>query len=133
MLLPHGAVIAVADGAKLELFRNAGTATAPSLTALPTPELTSQNRSAGVRRDSTVINPEHQLEEDAHAAAVAEWLNHEVLTHRIEKLVVIAPPRTLGELRRHYHKELTAALIGELPRELIGRGPQAVVEALRGK
>lgn len=64
---------------------------------------------------------------------MADWLNQQVLARRIERLVVIAPARTLGELRRHYHKELADALLGELTRELTGRGPQVVIEALRGK
>lgn len=41
-----------------------------------------------------------------------------MLTGQIEQLVVVADPKTLGEMRRHYHKELSARLIGELDKAL---------------
>lgn len=134
MILPHGAVVAVVDGAKFELFRNSGSEVDPTLSILEAPDLESHNKSAGARRDSSMANPTgHQLDEDAHAAAVADWLNTQVQTRQIDRLVVIAPPRTLGEMRRRYHKELVAALAGELAQDLTGRGAQAVIAALRGK
>lgn len=134
MLLPHGAVVALVDGEKFELFRNSGNETDPALTSLAAPDLDAHNKSAGARRDSSTANPTgHQLEEDAHAAAAVDWLNHQVQTRQIERLVVIAPPRTLGEMRRRYHKDLEAALVAELPRDLLGHGPQAVLDALRAK
>jgi protein required for attachment to host cells len=134
MLLPHGAVVAVVDGEKFELFRNDGNEAEPTLSVVAEPELEPHNRAAGARRDSSVANPTgHQLDEDSRAAAVTDWLNQQVLSRRIERLVVIASPRTLGEMRRRYHKELTAALVGELAMDLTGRGPQPVLDALRGK
>jgi len=33
---------------------------------------------------------------------------------------VIAAPKTLGELRKHWHKALEAKLVGELAKELTG-------------
>ena len=62
---------------------------------------------------------------------MAEWLNHQVASHAIEHLVVIAPPRTLGELRLHYAKPVSQALIGEVAKELIGRKPDEILAALR--
>lgn len=70
MLLPHGAVVAVVDGARFELFRNDGNETEPALAAVAAPELEPHNKGAGARRDSSLANPTgHQLDEDAHAAA----------------------------------------------------------------
>ena len=65
-------------------------------------------------------------------AAVA-WLNNEVLGHRIEHLVVVAAPRTLGEMRKHYHKQLEHVLLCELHKDLIGKAPSAILTALREK
>jgi protein required for attachment to host cells len=62
---------------------------------------------------------------------VAAWLNHEVIDHRIEHLVVIAAPRTLGELRKHYHRLTGEALVGELDKDLIGRPEAEIVQALQ--
>jgi protein required for attachment to host cells len=65
--------------------------------------------------------------------AVTEWLNAEVLGHRIAHLVVIAAPRTLGEMRRHYHNQLQGVLIAELAKDLSGRSAPEIVAALRAR
>lgn len=134
MLLPHGIMIALADGEKFELYRNAGTEAEPRLTAIPVPDLKGHNRGAGVRHLTSAGNPaDNLLDEDAHAAAVADWLNKEALGHRIEKLVIAAAPRTLGELRRHYHKELEGTLVAELDKNLLGHKPDEILAAVRAK
>ena len=40
-----------------------------------------------------------------------------MLTGKIAQLFVVAPPRTLGVLRQHYHVALKEKLLGELDRE----------------
>lgn len=52
---------------------------------------------------------------------VAEALNHMALTNRIEALAVVAAPKTLGQLRKHWHKALEERLIGEIPKDLTAR------------
>jgi len=134
MLLPHGAVIALVDGDNLELFRNSGNEAQPALSSIEAPSLHGHNKGSGARHHSSSAEQSgHQLDEDAHAAAVADWLNHQVLTNVVTHLVIIASPRTLGEMRRHYHERLKAALIGELHKEFTGRSGESVLEALRGK
>lgn len=132
MLLPHGTVVAVVDGSKLDLFRNAGNEAAPELAPMASPKLDEHSKDAGARHHSSSANPTgHQLGEDAHAAAVGDWLNGEVLARRIEHLVVVAAPRTLGELRRRYSKTMQAALVGELHKDLAGRSGKDILEALK--
>lgn len=134
MLLPHATVIAVIDGRNFELWRNTGNEAAPKLEAVASPKLDEHDKSAGARHYSSSGNPTgHQLDEDAHAAAAAAWLNGEVLGHRIDKLVVIAAPRTLGELRRHWHGQTSAALLSEVAKDLVGRTGEEIVAALREK
>jgi protein required for attachment to host cells len=134
MLLPHGTVIALVDGEKLDLFRNGGNESHPELAPLPAPTLDETRHNAGQRQDSNRGNPSgHHHLEASHAAAVAEWLNSQVLGHKIEHLVVIADPRTLGEMRRHYHKQLEAVLLGELAKDLAGRSGPDIIAALREK
>ncbi|OJW70651.1 MAG: host cell attachment protein [Sphingomonadales bacterium 63-6] len=134
MLLPHGAIIALVDGAKFELYRNSGNEAEPELAPLPAVKLDEHNHGSGGRHYSSAGNPQDSLQdEDAHAAGVAEWLNSQVLGHKIDKLVVIAAPRTLGELRKHYHKQTEAALLGEFHKDLVGRQPTEIIEALRAK
>lgn len=132
MLLPHGAIIALVDGRNLELYRNAGDEAEPQLAAISPPALDEHNKAAGSRHYSSAGNPSgHLLDEDAHAAAVAGWLNAEVIGHRIEALVVFAAPRTLGELRRHYHKQTEHALLREYDKDIVGRPPAEIIAALR--
>ena len=139
MLLPHGTVFAIVDGEKFELFRNSGTEAHPSLEPIPVPTLDSTNHSATTRDHDKVSRlgfgaPKDRLdkmEERAHAIAVAEWLNHEVLQHRIESLVIIADPRSLGEMRKRYHKELQKILLGDVDATMTGATPEAIVEKLR--
>lgn len=134
MLLPHGTVVALIDGQKFELFRNNGNEAEPELVAMESPKLDEHNRGSGGHHYSSAGNPQsHLLEEDAHAAGVASWLNGQVLGHKIEHLVVIAAPRTLGELRKHYHKQLELTLVGEVPKDLAGRKGPEIIEALRAK
>ena len=130
MQLPQGATVAIVDGAKLRLFRNTGHET-PNLTALPEPATNDDNKSSGARHQSSSANPDdRQLDEDGHAAGVAAWLNKQVLEGRIDKLVVVAAPRTLGEMRKHYHKQLEAALAGEIDKDLTGRSVAEIATAI---
>ena len=43
------------------------------------------------------------------------------LRNDFHSLIVVAPPRTLGELRKLYHKEVEKRLIGEIAKDLTGR------------
>ncbi len=129
MLLPHDTSVVVADGRTMKVFRNAGTETAPRLEAKDGPKLGHGSHGSGGRHHSSAANPDHgQLHEDDFAASVAAWLNAEVLAGRIADLVVVAPPRTLGEIRHHYHPELRKRLVAELSRELVEATP-AVIQA----
>ena len=129
MLIPHGTTIAVIDGAGLKLYRNSGEETQPKLVPLPTPALSAHSKDSGKRHRSSSANPDDQLvEEDSLMAAIADWLNRQALEAKIEHLVVVAAPRALGELRRHYHKALAAKILLELHKDLIDR-PVAELEA----
>lgn len=133
MLLPHDAVIAVVDGQNFELYRNGGDEASPELSALATPKLDTHNHSGGSHHSSAGNHAGSMVNEDAHAHAVATWLNGQVLSHKLKDLVVIAPPRTLGELRKHYHKLTERAVAKELHKDLIGKQPTDILHALREK
>ncbi len=121
MNIPKGATVAVADGEKLNLFRNAGEESEPKLEALPDADIDSSNKGSGGRHQSSSANPsDSQQDEDGFAAGTAEMLNKRVLDGKIDSLIVVAAPRTLGELRKHYHKALSAVLAGEIAKDLTG-------------
>lgn len=121
MQLPKGATIAVADGEKLLLFHNTGDVANPKLTALPTADVASDNKGSGARHQSSSGNPDtSQVEEDSFSAGIADFLNRQVLDGKISDLVIIASPRSLGEMRKRYHKKLVATLLGEISKDLTG-------------
>lgn len=131
MLIPHGAIIAVADGEKLHLFRNEGNEARPRLSGLPEPSIHGDNRDSGKRHRSSLANPdEKQLDEDSFAAASAEFLNRTALATPDIGFVVIAAPKTLGEMRKHYHKNLEARVLGELAKEMTGNSVDDILSAL---
>ena len=144
MQIPHNAVVLVADGRKMLFFRNAGDAAHPNLTvesaqehANPaTQDLASDaagraSSPHGASRSSVAETDVHQLEENRFAAECAEMLRKRALARKYDKLVVIAPAKTLGELRKHYHKEVESRLIGELAKDLTGRPIPDIEAALR--
>lgn len=131
MQIPQNTVIAVADGAKLSLFQNNGTAQNVKLTALPAEEIDSSKIASGARHQSSAANPDDsQQEEDGFGSGVTDMLNRQVLDGKIGSLVIIAAPRTLGEMRKGYHKQLSAVLIGELDKDLTGHSVQDIEKAL---
>ena len=121
MQLPHGLVIAVVDGETLHLYSNAGDERHPKLIAFDLGSIEGDNKSSGSRHQSSSANPdESRQEEDSFAAAVASKLNKQVLEGHIAHLFIVATPKTLGELRKHYHKVLEQKLLGELAKDLTG-------------
>ncbi len=139
MLLPHGTVFALVDGEKFELYRNAGNEAHPQLEPVAVPAVENTNYSSTARDHDKVSRlgfgaPKDKLdrmEERAHAVAVAEWLNQEVLQHRIASLVIMADPRSLGEMRRRYHKQLQNVLLCDVDATMTGATPEAIIDKLR--
>jgi protein required for attachment to host cells len=133
MLLPHGTVVALVDGHNFELYRNTGDEAEPELSALTAPKLDTHNHSGGSHHSSSGNHAGSLVAEDAHAIAAVSWLNGQVLGGKIRDLVVFAAPRTLGELRKHYHKLTERALLKEVNKDLTGHKPPEILAALREK
>lgn len=148
MQVPHNTYVLVADGRKLLFLRNEGDAQALDLKVEmaeehPNPATRDQATDAAGRASSTSgggrnaqtgssMEPTdfHQLEEDRFAAEAADMLRKRALARKFEKLIVVAPPKTLGELRKHYHKEVEARLAGELAKDLTGHSIPDIEKAL---
>ncbi|MES2441901.1 MAG: host attachment family protein [Pseudomonadota bacterium] len=143
MQVPHNAVVVVADGRKMLFLRNEGDAEYPNLQVervreQDNPRTSDQGTdqpgsafsSAGPGRSSYEQTDFHQIEEDRFAAETAALLRTRALANDFESLIIIAPPRTLGELRKHYHKEVSDRLAGELDKDLTGHTVPQIEEAL---
>ena len=149
MELAPNAVVLVADGRKLLFLRNEGDAAYPNLTVEtaeehPNPATRDQATDAAGRASSTSagggnertgssMEPTdfHQLEEDRFAAEAAAMLKAKALAHEFEHLIIVAPPKTLGELRKHYHREVEDRLAGELAKDLTGHTVAQIEAALK--
>ena len=133
MRVPHNSFVLVADGKKMLFFRNEGDEDFPKLEVEtkeeqenpPTREQKSDEAgrtypSGGVGHHAYSETDFHQLEEDRFAADAAEMLKARALRNEFDSLIVVAPPRTLGELRKHYHKAVEKRLTGEIAKDLTG-------------
>jgi protein required for attachment to host cells len=127
MILPNGALVAVVDGEQLVLFKNTGHADLV-LAAVEVPAMPERDSGASAHR-SSADNPATQAE-DGYAMGVAELLNNWALAGKFDSLLVIAAPRTLGELRKHWHNGLQGKLIGELHKDLVGRTRDEIAAAI---
>lgn len=132
MKCPHKAHIALVDGERFVLLRNDGQIFEPKLTKIAEPSLDPTNFSAGVKHQDkgSQINGNTDLDELAHATAAAEWLNAKAIAGEIDDMVVIADPKTLGEMRRHYHKELEKRLTGEIDKALTSEPLDRIEKAI---
>lgn len=131
MQLPNDTTVAVADGAKLSLYRSNDGHDGSKLTALPHPSVADSHAGSGARHHDSSANPSHgQSEEDDFSAGVAKLLNAQVESGSIKHLYVIASPKALGEIRKHYQKRTSDVLVGELAKDLTGHSPQDIEKAI---
>ena len=132
MKCPHKAHVALVDGTRFVLLRNEGQIFEPKLQKIDEPSLEPTNFSAGVKHQdqSGQRTGSTDLNELAHAAAAAEWLNSKALSGEIDQVMIIADPKTLGEMRRHYHKELEARIVGELDKALASEPLETVERSI---
>jgi protein required for attachment to host cells len=144
MHLPHNSVVLVADGRKMLFLRNEGDAEFPNLVVekaqeQDNPATRDQATDSAGRASSpqggvqSSVEPTdfHQIEEDRFAADAADFLKTGALKNKYDSLIVIAPPKTLGELRKHYHKEVSSRLKGELDKDLTGHPIKDIETALQ--
>src|SRR6478736_8758277 len=107
MKVPHNAHIALVDGEHFILMRNTGPIFEPKLELLEEPKIRAIVHGEGASDDRgglSTAGSHGDLAEIAHGSAVAQWLNARALAGDIEQLVIVADPRTLGEMRPLFHK-----------------------------
>ena len=132
MRIPHLALVALANGEKFKLMRNVGQPLEPKLEAVSDLDLELTNFTAGVRHQDPAgqRNGSTDIDELAHGAAIAEWLNTQTLRGGIDQVVIAADPKTLGQIRQHCHKELESRIVGELAKDLINSPMPDIEQAL---
>ena len=146
MRVPHNAFVLVADGRKMLFLRNEGDAEFPNLQVedvreQDNPATSDQGTDApgtafsstGSGRSSYEQTDFHQIEEDRFAAGAAAMLNDRALRNEFESLIVIAPPKTLGVLRKKFHKEVERRIVVTLNKEMTDRPIPDIEDLLVGE
>ena len=132
--IPKNAQIVIANGERFLLMRNAGQPFDPKLEKVGEFDLLLTNFSAGVRHQDPAgqRNGSSDIDELAHGAAIAEWLNERALKGELGETIVAADPRTLGQIRQHYHKETESRILGEIDKDLTNLPIPDIEKSLSG-
>jgi len=138
--LEHNTWVLICDGGKAILAENAGDALAPNLEVRetfeqpdpPTRELGTDKpgrKFAGVGEARSATEPTdfHALAEEDFLRKIATRLERNVGERHIEKLIVVAPPRAIGILRREFAPAVKNVLSHEVEKDYVHM-PMAEVE-----
>lgn len=131
MGIANQTLVMVTDGRRLLFLRNQGDREHMNLVVekasdredapdreLGTDEPGSVFQSGGHGRSSYEETDFHQLEEDRWVHDAADKVNSRALKNDFDELVIIAPPKALGELRKKLHKETEKRTILEIDKEM---------------
>jgi protein required for attachment to host cells len=129
--IPRAALVVVSDGRRARFLRNRGTPVHPEL--ILEHALDSENpptREQGTDRPGRYKSPDgvsrsameqtdwHEQAEERFAAEVADTLYRMEHAHKFYDLVVVAPPKMLGNLRAHFHPEVADCVVAEIAKDL---------------
>ena len=142
MLVPHGSLILVADGGSMQLLRNGGTDISPHCELIetrhcdnPLAHADGSERpgrafeSAGVARHAYAADDMHQRRKDEFAGTAFAALRRHLQPGM--RVIIVAPPRTMGAIRDHYFPGFDAHLTAEIDRDLAHWRPHEIAHFLQ--
>jgi protein required for attachment to host cells len=130
--IPHDAFVFVGDGQKALFLRNDGSQIAPNLKTEqvfveenpPTheqgterPGRLSKGPQPG-RRSGVEPTDWHEIEKHLFARKVAAAMELLVRERKVKALIVVAPPRTLADLREAFHHDVKQRIVAEINKDL---------------
>lgn len=131
--IPHNAYVIVGDGRKALFLRNEGSGATLRLKAVqvfqsdnpPTREQGASQpgrsfQSVGHSRSSVEQTDWHDIEEHRFARSIADSLDVLARDKDIPGFVVVAPPRTLADLRQAFGADTKSRIIAEIDKDLTG-------------
>jgi protein required for attachment to host cells len=140
MLVPHGALILVVDGGKMQLLRNSGRDSDPALELLRKRRLRNPRnhvmgddapgrsfQSVGPRRGAHERDDRHQRCEDTFGEQALDTAT-ELAGNA--PLIVIAPPHMLGRLRAHRKPGARPEVLAEIAKDLAGYSASRITSFL---
>jgi protein required for attachment to host cells len=136
----------VGDGEKALIFRNEGDALYPHLETVnvlhhanpPTHEQGADRpgrtrSSVGAAASAMEETDWHKLEKHRFAREIAGALYTAAHEGAFSKLIVVAPPVTLGDLRKELHPEVIERVVAEVAKTLTSMPPDEIERALTSK
>jgi protein required for attachment to host cells len=130
--IPRDALVFVGDGRKALFLRNAGDEKFPNFKSErvfvdenpPSHEQGSDRPGRAFKRAGTNLRSGvgdtdwHELEQHRFVWRVAAAMEQLVRERRANALVVVAPPRTLADLRSAFHPDVKTRIIAEIGKDL---------------
>ena len=130
--IPHNAFVFVGDGRKALFLRNEGDEKYPNLkTENVFAEENPLTHEQGSERPGRVskaydsgqrsaVEPVdwHHIEEHRFTRRVAAAMEEVVRSRNVPALVIVAPPKTLADLREAFHADVKARVIAEINKDL---------------
>jgi protein required for attachment to host cells len=130
--IDHGAWVVVCDGAKALVLENAGNRKSPNLKTkevyqqddLKTHELGTDkpgraSSPVGSGRSAVEQTDWHDQQEQRFLSKLAERLDRAVLGGETPSLIVVAPPRAIGMLRRQFTSHVRQAIRAEVEKDYV--------------
>ncbi|MGX0875999.1 protein required for attachment to host cells [Roseovarius sp. MBR-154] len=130
-VLTNGTWVLIADGEKALVLRNTVDAMAPSLEVVrkneqenPSDYAQSANRpgrmhDTGVEQTSAMDDTDwHELAKERFAHELSDMLYKYAHRGAFERIVLVAAPHALGDLRKALHKEVSDKVVAEIPKDL---------------
>jgi protein required for attachment to host cells len=129
--IPNAALVLVSDGRRARFLRNKGTPVNPQLVLERALDADNpRTREQGTDQPGRRLGPDghsrsameetdwHQQAEERFAALVADTLYRMEHAQQFDELVLVAPPKMLGDLRARLHPEVADCLVAEVPKDL---------------
>jgi protein required for attachment to host cells len=146
MALPHRALVLVADGTKVLFLRNHGDQNQIDLRTesheyredrkdreIKTDAPGTMKQSMGYGRPAYEETDFQQQEQDRWVKDAAEELKKRALRNDFDALAIIAPPRSLGVMRKEFHKEVERRIVLTVNKEMTDRPIPDIEELLVGE
>ena len=146
MPLPHKALVFVTDGRKMLFLRNHGDENQLDLRTeahderedrkdheIKNDAAGSSKQSFGFGRPALDEADFHEQEKHRWAKEAAERLNKRALNNDYDALAIVAPPKTLAELRKNLHKEAERRVVATFNKEMTDRPIPDIEDLLVGE